>query len=984
MSKFMHRRLQRLPLAIAVVAALQLTSAFAQDQSPATTDASQSTSSADQITGAEKAKQLEAVTVTGTLLKRPEYQEIVPVQVISIKADQATGSFGTINLLQSTSIAMGSTQINNQFSGFVVGGGTGIQTIDLRGLGSNRNLVLLDGQRPGPGGTQGQTGSGFDLNVVPEVILGSIEIVKDGSSSIYGSDAISGVVNLITKKRIDGTEIEAFWGVPEHGGGQQATTSIATGFDFANGNIVLAAQFQEQFPLALGDRDFLRCSEDRIYGTNGQRIDREDRSILQGSRYAGCNNMLQNEVISYMTGTRYVPSKDGSTTGPLSGMHPAQRGTYADGGTAFYEEVLNSPFYEDEWAINKNRNTSGYLGGHFTFGDVNWDSQFLVNRRVTNTKGWRQFFPVVEHDVPPGSADDASALFGLPPGCCGIGLFQPVMPYPSNNEVVDDWYYFKTGLDGGFGASSWSWQANGTYTRNSGYYSHMGIDARLSGDLTLAVNEQPGFSTPIDYFDPGILNGDRMDELVDAVGLPTRGHTTYKQSTANAVATGNLFTLPAGDVSAALGAEFRHYQIDDQPDANNAAGYEWGYSSAQVTKGSDNVKEAFVELGVPLLSGKPGFESLTADVSARVFRYQSVGDWSRVWKYGLNWQIVPTFRVRGTIGTSYRAPQLYELYLGNQSGFQSQLAIDPCINWQDSTYESIRTNCAAVGIPGDYSGQGNPSAEIFSGGGKGTLEPETSRAKSAGVVWTPSFANLSLAVDYFDYSIRGEIDTLNAGDILFGCYNGQVFPNSFCDLFHRNPADAAGNPNMITDVHATYININKERTRGYDLQANFNQDFSFGTIRANAQVTYTIEDVTQLFSTAEASGFENTDRVGYIGNPQWAVKLQASYTRGDWTVSWQGQYFSTTRNKDIDDTITYQGYPDAFRDIKADWQFLHDVSVQYDRDKWNATFGIRNLLDEEPDLISSGVGTRYGNTPAFASQYDWFGRTFFARVSYKF
>lgn len=980
-------------LASAICASLLMAgTAFAQNnpapaeqpQSQSTTTQSATGNAGDQASSSnEKAKTLESVTVSGTLLKRPEYQTIVPVQVVSIEADRAAGSFGTVGLLQSTAIAMGATQINNQFSGFVIGGGTGIQTIDLRGLGPNRTLVLLDGQRPGPAGTQGQTGSGFDLNVVPEVILGNIEIVKDGSSSIYGSDAISGVVNLITKKRIDGTELDAFWSVPQHDGGQQVTTSIATGFNFDKGNIVLAAQFQEQFPLALKDRDFLRCSNDRIWSTDGQRIDREDRSILQGTPYAGCNNMLQNEVISFLTGTRYVPSKEGNTIGPLAGLRPARRGTYANGGQAFYEEVLNSPFQDEEWVINKNRNSSAYASSHFIFGDVTWDNQFLFNRRQTNTKGWRQFFPVVAHDVPVGSAEDASEdVFGIPPQ--GIGLFQPVMPYVSNSQVTNSYYYVKSGLSGAFGQSSWGWQANGTYSRSSGYYSHMGIDSRLSGDLTEPANEQPGFDTPIDYFDPGILNGDRMNDLVNAVGLFTKGHTTYKQSTVNAVATGNLFTLPAGDVSAAVGAEFRHYQIDDQPDANNAAGYEWGFSSAQVTKGADNVREAFGEVGVPLLSGQPGFESLTADVSARVFKYQSVGDWSRVWKYGLNWQIVPTFRVRGTIGTSYRAPQLYELYLGNQSGFLGQLGIDPCIDWRNSTNDFIRANCGAIGIPDDYTGAGNSSAQIFTGGGKGFLKPETSRAKSAGVVWTPTFANLSVALDYFDYDIKGEIGTLDAIDITTGCYGSQVFPNSFCDLFHRNPADAAGNPNMITDVHATFININKQRQRGYDLQANYNQDFSFGTIRADAQVTYTIEDVTQLFSTAEASGFENSNRIGYISNPQWTALLHASYKRGDWTVSWQGQFFSSTRNRDLADTVTYQGYPKAVRDIRADWQVLHSMSVAYDRDKWGLTFGVRNLLDTEPDLISTGAGTRYGNTPAFATQYDWFGRTFFARASYKF
>ncbi len=250
-------------------------------------------------------------------------------------------------------------------------------------------------------------------------------------------------------------------------------------------------------------------------------------------------------------------------------------------------------------------------------------------------------------------------------------------------------------------------------------------------------------------------------------------------------------------------------------------------------------------------------------------------------------------------------------------------------------------------------------------------------------MWTPSFANLSLAIDYFDYHIRGEIATLDAADIVGGCYGSEVYPNRFCSMFDRNPA-TGGEAFKITDIRSTYININQQRQRGYDLQANFSRDFSFGTIRADAQVVYTIEDVTQLFSTSEESGFENSNRIGYIGSPQWTSLLNASYKRGDWTVAWQGQYVSTTRNRSISDTVTYQGYTDAFRDIKAESQFLHSLSLTYDRDKWSAMFGVRNLLDEKPDLISAGVDDRVGNTPIYASQYDWFGRTFFARASYKF
>ncbi len=902
------------------------------------------------------------------MLKRPEYETTAPVQVINVQGDFAAGAFDTADLLQATAVASGSTQINGQFSGYIVDGGTGVKPIDLRGLGAQRTLVLLDGQRPGPSGTRGAVGA-FDLNVVPSVILGRIEIVKDGSSSIYGSDAISGVVNLITRKHIDGVEMKASVGIPQHGGGEQATASIGTGWEFDNGHVMLAAQVQKQSPMALKDRDFLKCPQDMVWGANGQRIDRADHSILQGTDLAGCDNLYANTIMRYADGfaTRYVPSPDGSTVGPFKGYHPRPNPTprYDDGNPngAYYEDVTNFPFSGDEWVINKNRNASLYASAGLNFGTVNWDSQFLYNHRETQTRGFRQFFPYVLNP------DDGE-------------IYAPIMPYPSNNEVEVDYGYFATKLSGLFASTdTWSWELNGTYSHSSGTYGHMGIDTRISADLAEPANEVT--ELPINYFDPGILSGERMADLVNAVGLRTRGKTTYTQIDFNGVFTGDLFQLPAGGVSSAFGLEFRQTRIDDQPDANNAAGYEWGYTSAQVTKGRDNVREAFAEVGIPLLKGVPGFESLSIDLSGRVFRYNSVQEWDNVWKTGLSWQITPAWRIRGTIGTSYRAPGLYELYLGNQTGFLDQMTVDPCINWNESTNDYIKAHCAAAGIPDDYSGGGS-SAQTYKGGGKGFLKPETSKAKSLGFVWTPAFADFNLAVDYFDYNIRGEIATLDADVIVGSCYSRPVYPNTFCDMFNRNSGSDPANPYMITDIYATFINLNQERSRGYDLQVNYSGDYSFGKLSADMQVTYTIEDRLQEFDSSEESGYASSNFVGDIGRPKTVGLAHVSLKRGDWTYSWQGRYTSSTSwSKYYDRHFDYFGQ-EGTRDLKAGWQLRHSVSVAYDKDKWGVLFGIRNLFDKQPDLVSSGMGNRKGNVSLSGSQYDWFGRTFFLRTHYSF
>lgn len=965
-------------LASAICASLLLAgTAHAQDNpAPAQQTQDQSTAQSSTTTQQQKkpeTKTLETVTVSGSLLKRPEYQTLVPVQVVNLQAAEAAGQFGTANLLQTAAVANGSTQVNNQFGGFVVDGGLGTQTVNLRGLGASRTLVLLDGQRPGFAGTRGAIGA-FDLNVIPQAILQRVEIVKDGSSSIYGSDAISGVVNLITKKRLDKTQLTFGVYAPEEGGGEQYVASVATGWNFNKGNITFAAQVDRQQQLTFGDRDFLSCSNDLIYGDHGQRIDRKDLSILEGTSLAGCNNLFVNVAINFGSGARWVPSRDGSTGvgSPIPGYVLRTRGRYDDGNPngAFDTQVLNTPFYGEGYAINRQTRGTLYGATSFNFGPVDWDTQVLFNNRKTVHRDWRQFFPVIWDGT------------GTPDFTNFTNIWEPVMPFPFNSSVDVDYFYGRTKLSGAFTPTgSWTWEVNASYSRSSGRYNSIAIDTARTGDLTEDDNQL--LLPPINYLDPCVLSGSCMQRLVDAVGTTTSGKTIYKQEDINAVVNGNLFELPAGPVSAAFGAEYRHYSIDDQPPPGT-----WGLSSALVTKGSDNVKEVFGEVGIPILKGLPAVDSLTADVSAREFRYGTVGENAHVWKYGLNWQVIPSFRFRGSLGTSYRAPTLAQLFLGNQTGFLGQLGIDPCINWADSTNDFIRTNCAAAGIPSNYTAAGNSSALVVSSGGAGTLKPENSRAKSLGFAWSPSFANLNVAVDYFDYNITGEVAQLGASNIIGGCYNSPVYPNQFCGMFDRN-SPTGPSANKITEVRERFININSERTRGYDFQMNYAQDFSFGKVKADAQLTYTIEDTTQLFDSAEASGFTTSNFVGYIGRPRMVGVFDASLERGNWTYSWQGIYTSKTTDKDLTPYFNYLGYEHAFRQTSVHAQLRHSASVGWDDGTINVIFGVRNLFDQTPPEVSTGVGgpfsgARVGNVALDASQYDWFGRTYFARLNIKF
>lgn len=968
--------LKRLPLVAAVTACLYTTTAFAQD--PATEQETEQTTTQQSRSTTE----LDKITVTGSLLRRTEYESTSPIQVITADTNISLGQVSSAEFLQKSSVAAGSTQINHQFSGFVVEGGTGVQSLSLRGLGANRTLVLLDGQRPGPAGTRGQVGA-FDLNVIPSTILQRAEIVKDGSSSIYGSDAVAGVVNLITRKNIDRPELTATMRVPFEGGGEIWQVSGATGWNFDNGSIVAAAEYYLHEPLLQGDRDYLRCAQDLAFdGPGGNRIDREDRSILAGTPLAGCSatNLYANTVIDAVTGVRYIPSPDGSTVGMIPGYRPrpTPTPTYANSDQAYFEDVLNFPFMDSQQIIDRQEKFSAFAATDFALGSVNWKTQFLYNRRETETHRYRQFFPLI------GGATAVIPSYQYPNSPDYVapvpsGIAQPIMPFSSDQNIEVDYFYVSTKFDGLLGfTDTWAWEANASYSYSDGDYSNLSIVASRSGDVQYDDN-----APVLDYFSPEFLSGARMKDLEAQIGEWHTGNTKYQQTVVNALVTGEMFQMPAGAAAAAIGLEFRDYSIDDQPSALSRGGDLWGQSSAQVTKGNDQVVEALIETEFPLLKGKPGFESLTFNASARVFDYDSLDGTDNVWKVGLNWQINSALRLRATRGTSFRAPGLYELYLGDQTAFASQLSIDPCILWGESNNDFIRANCAAAGIPDTYTGAAS-SALIVSGGGAGVLEPEHSKAFTAGIVFTPSFANVSVALDYFDYEVRDQIGQLSSAAILGGCYGSQIYPNAFCDLFDRNGADHPTDPFKIEEVRNQYININRQKTRGYDLIVNYDSDFSFGKFALETQLTYTLEDITELFDSAEESGFASSDLVGDIGRPKLVGNMDMRLERGDWTYYWGIEYIHGTKNPRIDPTYTYQGWQNAWRDIRADRRFYHSASVRYDMADWSILVGVRNLFDKTPPLISNGVDTRYGNIPAFATQYDLYGRTGFVRVQYKF
>ena len=381
------RRALLLASAASVLTAMGVAAAQDDDttDSPAAETVEDATEGRQNQQPAPRFRPADEIVVTGSRLRRDEFTSVSPIEVITAEEAAFEGLVGTASIIQGASVAAGSVQLNNQFGGFVVEGGTGVNTISLRGLGAQRTLVLLNGRRPGPSGVRGQVGA-FDLNVIPDSIVQRAEILKDGASAIYGSDAVAGVVNIITVDSIDRPVLTVQANVPTLEGGETYSIDGAFGINsFDNGSIIFAGQYQVNEDLSLGDRDYAACGQDLFYDrVTLERIDRENRSINAGGRFDQCSDgpIYFNTVIDLATGLRYIPSPDGVTEGPIPGYRPRNPGRYddGDGEPAFFESVFNNQRALAEDIINETKRTSLFANSDFDLdilGGVNWKVEAL-------------------------------------------------------------------------------------------------------------------------------------------------------------------------------------------------------------------------------------------------------------------------------------------------------------------------------------------------------------------------------------------------------------------------------------------------------------------------------------------------------------------------------------------------------------------------------------------------------------------------------
>jgi iron complex outermembrane receptor protein len=960
-----------------------------------------------------KEKQPERIVVTGSRIRTDGFASAVPVEIISADIANSQGLSTLGDLLRTSTIASGSNQLTSALTvGYVTAGGAGNESISMRGLGANRTLILLNGRRAGPAGTRGQVNA-FDLNSLPVSLIERVEILKDGASSIYGSDAVAGVINIITKKG-DDSSINVSRTQPFESGGEDFRADITIGKSFDKGSFRVMADYKLQEELARGDRDYYSCKERVIFDTvTGERADPIDPRTgsyhcadTQSGIWVYEHNAATNPTGNFLSGMKGQYDFGGvlaglntrplaPATGPNGITMPAN--WYPVSYDRESDAIANTdhPFQDLQSFRPETEVASLYLQGDYNLtDDIRVFADVLHSRRSTETNSYRQFWNGDRRIL--GTALVGENNYNM--GWGGASSLQAVaMTDWTGSETDINYSRYVLGAEGAIG--EWNWEVSYQNSYNKGTYKNKIIhkDAMDMAQSLLPTVDNPearycaGQVTAISgktcvdlrWLDPEFNNGNLNPAEREFLFGWDRGVTTYRQSTLEAVLSGDLLQLPAGTVASAFGVQFQQDELDDQPGEQTLLGNLWGSSSSGVTAGDQSTKAVFAELQIPLVADVFLMKQLDLTVSGRWTDVDTYGS-DTTYKVGLNWDIAAGFRVRASKGTSFRSPALFELYLGNQSGFLTQTVADPCLDWSGreaagTINERILANCKAEGVPASYT-SGGSSATSYTSGGAGTLKAETSTAETIGLVWTSDDNNIGASVDFYKYVINGQISSVSGTSITENCYRSENFANEpLCNQFTRR--DGTDGDYGIDEIRGGYLNVAKQEMEGIDLAINYSFDTEFGRVGLDYKHNIQTNQMYQLFETSAPSRY-----IGDVGTPKHSGTARATLNNDGWRYSWTT--YITGKGDDwkyfTSDTTAYRG--DRYNFIAHVPTYItHTASVATTFDGgFDVTLGVANVFGKEPPKVSAAGGFYQAGSAALYSQYDSIGRRVFLNMTYNF
>jgi iron complex outermembrane receptor protein len=922
--------------------------------------------------GGEDIQKLEAVEVTGSRIKKAEVEGQTPVLTITSKDIEATGLGSIGDVIQRLSVS--GSSLNTKFNsagnfGFPPDGGgvgSGSTTISLRNLGAKRTLILVDGLRWVNESSASGVSAAVDLNTIPASIVDRIEILTDGASSLYGSDAIAGVVNIITKKKTDGLSLHAYYGDYSVGDGKTWSGNVSLGGSTDRWDFFMDISRFKQNGISSNDWDQSRYPTPGIGGvpnpgswSSGTPFTRYLFDTPNGEDFGGlCDggfcNITANGVNphqSFPDGFHGFTAADRFNFAPYNLLlTPSDRtGIFAQGTFRMTDHVnfYLKGLYNTRDSKNQAAPEPIFLGQQFCMAI---DLCYRVGVDATNPYNPFGF-----------SLDGNSPDFGL-------GR-RPVEGGPRIFSQTVDTKYYATGVNGdwNFGDHQWFWDVNYVDSSNRATQTVTGTyNIRHIMNALGPIDQCVAPCVPLNLFGgPGTITPEMLNYIHFTEN--DRSEQTLRMWTANI--SGNLFQLPAGALDAAAGFEHRDLSGSYTPDSVVTAGDSNGVPSGP-TSGSYDVDEFYIELNAPLLADMAFAKHLDLSVASRYSDYSNFGSTTNN-KIGFRWQMVDDFTFRGTWAEGFRAPSIGELF-GTFSRFDATLQ-DPCDG-------NVTPNCQQLGVPPGFT-QNNPQISIITGGNQ-NLKPETSKSLTLGAIYSPGWAeNTSWSqrsdfeLTYYHHKINDAIQAPDAQIQLERCV--ATLDPGFCNGITR-----AAN-GSIDGFNNTLRNLGKIDTKGYDFGITWlGNETGWGTFGSKLQLTYTQSYKAVASDTGATEPRTVGIEVADSAIPRWRATWNLNWNIADWTAMWTMRYISALEESCgsaaafavCDDPVADKNRLGAvvYNDARVTWK----LPVQLDS---SISLGLNNVFDKDPPICLSCSLNGYD-----ASTYDLPGRFWYVEANVKF
>ncbi len=918
------------------------------------------------------------IIVTGSRIRRDPLSLPAPVTFLDKTALERTGLSSTADILQRLPISGGGLNTRNNSSGNLGnppdggGVGAGAAQIDLRYLGANRTLVLLDGLRVVPGASASGIPASVDLNIIPNGLVERIEVLQDGAAPIYGSDAIAGVVNIITRKKQRGFDASAqASGFFEKGDGFTQDYSLSYGAGSERVNIVFGGSYTKQNAVFSSDRAI------SVFPT----------PYATSCAAGGCSSATLNgrfDIFNPVGGGFLSLALRQPTTGvPI--FNPLNPTGTATSFKAFgTEDRFNfKPF---NYLVTPNERYGAFVNASADFGGVTARVKAIYNRRESAN----QAAPLPLF-IGPGAGNgnlldtisiDASNPFN-PFGTLNSGTNGGPVTYdtvrrrlieggPRHYDQKVDTFYLTGTLEGSFhlGSHKFFWDINAIEGLNTAKQNFTGnVNAAKVQQALGPIANCTGECVPLDVFGG---QGTITPAQYNFIAFTEHDQSKQELTDFSANISGALFDLPAGPLSLAAGYEHRYTFGAFDPDPLITAGL-GADIRAQPGRGSLKADEVYGELRAPIFKDRPYFKLLEASFAVRYSNYSLFGDTTNL-KAGFLWQPNADLTLRGNWAQGFRAPSIGELF-GGASRFDNNL-IDPCNNPNGTLPANVVANCVANGVPANinYVQDGGVTGGQISltTGGNTALKPETSTSYTAGVVISPSFLRnrgfskrLDIEASYYDISLNGAIRAIGGDTLLSRCaLTGDALS---CAAVRRSPV--TGN---VLNVSALLQNIGAITTNGVDLSLTYRSpDSRMGSFGLFFAGTYLIKYREIVPAT---SGFTRLARDGTErGSPDQAYprfkgNLTADWALGPVNASVGARYITAVQ----DETDGIRLSPKLYLDLTAGYRPpVLDNRLQF-------TIGVNNVLDRDPPVCPSCNNGAYD-----PGTYDTPGRFGFVRVTYR-